>query len=98
MSKNNIILSVGIILLLIPFLGFPSNWENFIDIAFGIVLVGLSFSVIIKRRSSVPKGRRRRKSDMAPMFVDAAGAAPEQTAQGAENATTIPKMTIDTSL
>jgi len=74
MSKNNIIFIIGVILFLMPlFLGFPSNWENFINIAFGIILIGLSLSVAIKRRSSIPKGRRRRKTDVAPMFVDGAG-------------------------
>jgi hypothetical protein len=97
MSKNNIIFIIGFILFLMPlFLGFPSNWENFINIIFGIVLIGLSFSVAIKRRSSIPKGRRRRKTDTAPVFVDGAGTAGSQN-PFTQNLTPRPPV-IDTSL
>jgi len=97
MSKNNTIFFIGFILFLMPlFLGFPSNWENFINIVFGIILIGLSFSVAIKRRSSIPKGRRRRKTDIAPMFVDGAGGVGAQN-PFTQNSTPRPPV-IDTSL
>jgi len=99
MSKNNIILYIGVALFLIPFLGFPSNWENFINIAFGVILVGLSFSIAIKRRSSIPKGRRRRKTDTASLFVDGAGNAPVDVAPVlASSSLASPLGGIDTSL
>lgn len=97
MSKNNIILFIGVVLFLMPlFLGFPSNWENFINITFGIILIGLSFSVAIKRRSSIPKGRRRRKSDQAAMFVDRVGSIGAQNAFTQDSSSRAP--VIDTSL
>lgn len=54
-----------------PFLGFPSTWESFFDVIFGLTLIALSFSVAIKRRSSVKKSVRRKKDGLNPMFVDA---------------------------
>ncbi len=71
MSKNTAILGIGVIFLLMPFLGFPTTWKNFFDVVFGVSLIALSFSVAIKRRSSVKKSVRRKKEGMNPMFVDA---------------------------
>lgn len=71
MSKNTAILGIGIIFLLMPFLGFPTTWKNFFDVIFGVTLIALSFSVAIKRRSSVKKSVRRKKEGLNPMFVDA---------------------------
>lgn len=50
MSKNRIVFLIGLLLLLIPFTGFPSVWKSFFHIIFGLVLVGLSFSASLKRR------------------------------------------------
>ncbi len=73
MSKNNIIFFIGAVLFLMPFLGFPSLWENFFNIVFGVWLMGLSFSVAIKRRMATRKIRQNRKNiSSTPSFVDAA--------------------------
>lgn len=61
MSKNRIVLSIGTFLLLMPFLGFPSRWEFFFQIIFGIILILVSFSSAIKRRAAARKPRRKRE-------------------------------------
>lgn len=61
MSKNRIVLGIGIFLFCMPFLGFPSRWEFFFQIIFGIVLVAVSFSSTIKRRAAIRKPRRKRE-------------------------------------
>lgn len=70
MSKNKIVFTIGFILLLMPFLGFPTSWENFISFAGGLSLIVLSFSVAAKRRAAVRRTKRNRKSDKAEFFVD----------------------------
>ena len=64
MSKNRLVFIVGILLLLIPLMGFPRNWENFFHIVFGVILVALSFSVSIKQREKGVRvaGRRPRST------------------------------------
>ena len=87
MSKNNIVFLIGLLLFLMPVLfGFPPRWKDFIDIVFGLILIILSFSVAIKRRSSIRKSRRNRKSlNTTPAFVDGMG---DQIKQEMEGATT----------
>jgi hypothetical protein len=51
MSKNRIVLTIGILLIILPFLGFPSRYENFFVIILGLGLIVLSVSNSIKRRS-----------------------------------------------
>ncbi len=70
MSKNSTILAIGIIQLIMPLLGFPSTWRSFFSVVFGIILIVLSFSVAIKRRSSVRKSVRRKKEASSPIFID----------------------------
>jgi hypothetical protein len=70
MSKNKIVFAIGFILLLMPFLGFPSSWENFLSFMFGLVLVAMSFSVAAKRRATTRRSRRPRKAAPAEFFVD----------------------------
>ncbi len=53
-----------------PFLGFPSTWENFINFISGLTLVSLSFSVAAKRRASARKIKRTRKENKGEFFVD----------------------------
>jgi hypothetical protein len=75
MSKNRIVLTLGAILILIPFLGFPSRWENFFSVLFGLILVFLALSVSIKRRATAFKVGRTKK-DSSALFVDGYGSTP----------------------
>lgn len=64
MSKNKIVFSIGAILFIMPlFLGLPQNWENFIQIVFGITLMVLSFSVAAKRRAGARRSRRIKEKE-----------------------------------
>jgi len=83
MSKNRIVLSIGIFLFLMPFLGFPSRWEFFFQIIFGISLVAVSFSSAIKRRAASRRPRRRRDTPtVSPM--DSSALQPTQPESSAE--------------
>lgn len=75
MSKNKIVFSIGLILVVMPILGFPVHWKTFISVILGLSLISLSFSVAAKRRVSAR--RIKRVKDVAsvqgqetPMFVD----------------------------
>lgn len=71
MSKNKIIFLIGFILFLMPFLGFQSRWEDFVQIVSGLILLSLSFSVVLKRRATVRARVRRSRKVVAPEpFVD----------------------------
>jgi len=72
MSKNKLVFSIGFVLLLMPFLGFPPLWKNFFSVIFGLTLIGLSFSVAAKRRASVRRVKRIKETNKdQPVFVDA---------------------------
>ena len=65
MSKNKIVFFIGVVLLIMPFLGFPPSWKSFISIVFGITLVVLSFSAAAKRRASARRTRRIRQQGVS---------------------------------
>ena len=52
MSKNKLELLVGIILIVLPFLGFPSLWRLAAAAVLGLVLIVSAFMSHIRRRSS----------------------------------------------
>jgi len=65
MIRDKRTLILGICILLIPFLGFPSAWKTFFVLLVGLVLVSLSVQISIPRK--IPR-RTRRKETITPAF------------------------------
>jgi uncharacterized protein YabE (DUF348 family) len=60
MSKNKIILIIGIVIAIIPFLGFPSAWRSFFVFVGGVAVSTLSYLIARENRMvmhSKPKSR-----------------------------------------
>ncbi len=66
MITNRRTLFLGIFIVLIPFLGFPSAWKTFMIVLSGIILI--SFSVEITIPKKIPKRPLRRKETITPVF------------------------------
>ena len=58
-------LIIGICIILIPFLGFPSAWKNFLVVALGLAVVALSVKIIIPKKIV---RKVRRKETVTPVF------------------------------
>jgi len=43
MQKINTILTLGVLVALLPFLGFPQSWDNFFYVVFGLVIIGAAY-------------------------------------------------------
>lgn len=50
MSKETILIIVGVLVVLSPFLGLPASWLSLILPALGAVVVGIAYADIAKRR------------------------------------------------
>jgi uncharacterized membrane protein len=61
MSKNKIVFILGIALVILPFLGFPSAWKTFLMIIIGLFLISLSFTTSLRKRTSGKKYPRTKK-------------------------------------
>lgn len=92
MSKNRIVAAVGIILFLMPILGFTTHQKNFFMVLFGLVLIALSLSQSIKKRQTVRKMKKTRRDHNSSVFVDGYGSmnpssesVPEVSAQNEES-------------
>ncbi|OHA99712.1 MAG: hypothetical protein A3E93_00785 [Candidatus Zambryskibacteria bacterium RIFCSPHIGHO2_12_FULL_43_12b] len=72
MSKNKIVFFIGVVLLIMPFLGFPPGWKSFIAIVFGITLIFLSFSAAAKRRASARRTRRIKQQEVHNEHINVA--------------------------
>lgn len=75
MSKNKIVFSIGLILVIMPILGFPVLWKTFLSVILGLSLIFLSFSVAAKRRASARRIKRIKDTGFTPgketpIFVD----------------------------
>jgi hypothetical protein len=57
MSKNKIILFIGILLVAVPLMGFPPFWNEIFYIVAGIVLIILAVHGHIKRREAFAEYR-----------------------------------------
>jgi len=60
MSKNRIIIVIGLLVALLPILGFPHLWESFFQITAGFSIVLLSIWVSIDKRLSLKAKAQRR--------------------------------------
>jgi hypothetical protein len=58
MSRNKIVLLIGILLVLMPFLGFPSTWKNLFYVLFGAILITVAIVGHVRRRSPIIEERR----------------------------------------
>jgi hypothetical protein len=60
MPKNRIILILGVIIALLPILGFPRSWESFFQVLVGLTIVLLSvWSTVDKRLTLKAKAHKR---------------------------------------
>ena len=60
MPKNRIIITIGVVIALLPVLGFPHSWESFFQVLAGFSIVLLSvWATIDKRLTLKAKAQRR---------------------------------------
>ena len=64
MSKKQWLIIIGIIIMALPFLGFPSNWDSFISVILGLVIILISYS------NNINRARKNSRLPVAP-YVDA---------------------------
>lgn len=58
MSRNKTTLLIGILVCLMPFLGFPSSWKTVFYFVFGVILIIVAAVGHVRRRSSHITERR----------------------------------------
>lgn len=68
MIKNNRTLFLGIFLLLILFLGFPSSWKTFFVVISGLYLIVSSLKISLPKKGVAKKIRKKEKA--TPVFVE----------------------------
>ena len=76
MPKNKIIITLGFLIAVLPFLGFPHSWNNFFQIVFGLSIVLLSVLISVDRRLSMKarvQKRQARKYALNHQPVDTQG-------------------------
>ncbi len=55
LTQEKSIIAVGVLVVLLPFTGFPPSWKRYITIALGIILIYLGSLVWRKNKNSVQK-------------------------------------------
>ena len=70
MSKHKVIFIIGIILILMPFLGFPSSWESVFEFVFGVALSLIALAHFVKSRKYGLSGGSSLQSKGEQMFVE----------------------------
>jgi hypothetical protein len=58
MSRNKITLLIGILVFIMPFLGFPSSWKTIFYLTFGVILIIIAAVGHVRRRSPAITERR----------------------------------------
>lgn len=82
MSKNRIVAVIGIIVFLMPILGFTTHQKNFFMVVFGLILIALSLSQSIKKRQTVKRLKKTRSDHNSSVFIDGYGKMGDQPASG----------------
>jgi hypothetical protein len=70
MSKNKIVFVSGLVVFLVPLMGFPSRVESGLIILTGFFLMGFSIFTAMKKRAKARRVGRARNAS-TPVFVDA---------------------------
>ncbi|OGM92034.1 MAG: hypothetical protein A3J09_02880 [Candidatus Zambryskibacteria bacterium RIFCSPLOWO2_02_FULL_51_21] len=65
MPKNRIILSIGVVIALLPVLGFPHSWESFFQILAGLSIVLLSVWANIDKKLKLQAKAHQRQARRA---------------------------------
>lgn len=63
MPKNRIIITLGILVALMPLLGFPHLWESFFQVAMGLSIVLLSVWTTVDKHLTL-KAKVQRRQDL----------------------------------
>ena len=45
MSKRQVLIIIGILVALIPFLGFPSTWDQIITLVLGFIIIAVAYRI-----------------------------------------------------
>ncbi len=61
MPKNRVILSIGVVIALLPVLGFPHSWESFFQILAGLSIVLLSVWAQIDKKIKLQNKAHQRQ-------------------------------------
>ena len=62
MPKNRIIIVFGVLVALLPLLGFPRSWESLFQVVVGILIVALSVWATIDKRLTLKAKAQRRQA------------------------------------
>ncbi len=55
MRKEKSLIIIGFWILILPFLGFPNSWRNFLYVITGLVVMYLGYLFYIEVKASIPK-------------------------------------------
>jgi hypothetical protein len=70
MSRNKTILLIGLLLVIMPFLGFPSAWKTFFYILMGAILITMAVVGHTRRRSP---GFEQGREIITEVYVEQSG-------------------------
>ena len=65
MAKSKFIISLGVIIALLPLLGFPHSWESFFQVVAGLSIVGLSVWTKIDKKITLKVKAQKRQAKKA---------------------------------
>ena len=65
MQKINTILALGVLVILLPFLGFPQSWDNFFYVISGLVIVSMAYLLKVNRKQKVSPDESPEKSSFS---------------------------------
>ncbi len=79
MHKSRMIIVTGVVVALLPILGFPRAWEAFFQVVAGLAIVGISvWSTIDRKISQRAKAQMRQMRKVAPPSLDGVPDAKEE--------------------
>lgn len=68
-TRNRILLALGVAIVLLPFSGFPGSYETFFSVVFGLAVVFLAFLYARDKRMIEPSGKDPRPELMTEVYV-----------------------------
>ena len=63
MHKNKIIVSLGVLVALLPVLGFPHSWESFFEVVAGLAIVAISVWTNIDKKLTLKAKAYKRQAE-----------------------------------
>ena len=85
MSKRQWIILLGVVIIVLPFLGFPSGWDTIISVCAGLIIIAVAYTLAPRQYPKsadqhLPYAEHKNQAPVQPVTLQTPGVSSEPSA------------------